>query len=88
MNSPYPKISPVVSVCSSSRIAVKDGYGNDVYPLNPKDYSLPNWITWDNDSYIAKPLASNIGDFNFTLGVFGPCGAQNLITNLKVQPEA
>ncbi len=85
MNSPYPTISSVVPVCGSSRIAVKDGYGHTVFPFNVS--TLPNWITYDDESYIAKPSTSNIGNHTLTLNVFAPCGAQNLMTYLTVSPE-
>lgn len=83
----YPTISSIVSVCTSSRIATKDGYGNAVFPYNIAVNTLPKWITWDEESYIANPSIDDIGDHSFTLGVFGSCGAKDLNINIKVQPE-
>lgn len=60
-----------------------------MFPYNAAKSSLPDWITYDENSYIAKPLNTTpTGDYRLTLGVFGPCGAKNLTTNLKVKPES
>lgn len=87
MDSPYPNISSVISACSYSRLAAKDGYGNNIFPYNPATYTFPDWVSWDDQSYLARPLPSHVGNYTFTLGVIGRCGIKNVTVSLRVAAE-
>jgi len=76
-------VSYSIKACSTARLTVKNAYGLSV-PPSAEPTSAKTWLSYDQQSYIAKPLSEDIGTFSLNLSMFSYCGPRNVTATVSI----